>query len=485
MTSSPRRQPLSEEVARLLFRQGEDVVVRMLVDMSARLAALESQAAQNSNNSSKPPSSDGMNRPPRHNPRPSSGKKPGGQNGHDGSTLKMSSSPDTVVRHTVDQCGHCHKSLAGVMAEFLRRQVYDLPPIKLSITEHQAESKTCPCCGKITRAAFPGNVPPGATYGDNFKALALYLQHQHLLPYDRTADILRDLTGHRPSPGTLANFQRHCAQQLSGVEQAIIDQLLDAPLLHVDETGVHCAKVLHWLHSLSTAAVTFYGVDAKRGSVAMDRIGILPRFTGRAVHDHWQSYFEYACEHVLCNAHHLRELLHIAEEYRERWAARMRRLLLLMKRAVDRAAARGANALSLRQRRRYHLLYDRIITAGRLYHTRLGPPGIKAVGTRGRKKQWPGKNLLDRLRQRKAETLAFLQDFAVPFTNNLAERDLRMAKVKEKISGCFRSVDAARDFFRIRGYISTARKQGWDILSAVVAAVRGDPFLPKVLKPAE
>ena len=486
-----RFAPISEETARLIYRQGEDEVVRYLInlstktgtalaDLAARIAVLEAKQSKDSHNSNKPPSSDGPARPPRPNNRPPTNKKPGGQNGHDGNTLQMSATPDKVVRHTVNKCGHCHNSLAGVVADYLRRQVFDLPPIKISITEHRAESKSCPHCGKINHASFPDTVQPGATYGDNFKALALYLQHQHLLPYDRTADILRDLTGHRPSPGTLANFQRSCAQRLSAVEQAIIERLLDAPLIHVDETGVHCMKTLHWLHSLSTTAVTFYGVDAKRGREAMERIGILPRFTGKVVHDHWQSYFEYACEHVLCNAHHLRELLHIAEEFHERWAARMRHLLLLMKRAVERAAATGASALSPQQRRRYHRLYDRIITAGRLYHGRLGPPGIKATGTRGKQKQWPGKNLLDRLRQRKAETLAFLKDFSVPFTNNLAERDLRMAKVKEKISGCFRSVAAAGNFFRIRGYISTARKQGWDILSAIGAAVRGAPFLPSI-----
>lgn len=479
----PRFSPISEETAHFIYQQGEEHVVRLLVNLSERLALLEARMAKDSHNSSKPPSSDDPHHPLRPNPRQPSGKKPGGQNGHPGSTLQMSATPDKVVRHGVCRCDHCQRSLKGMLASLLRRQVYDLPLIKMLITEHQVESIECPFCGMITTADFPDNVPPGATYGERFQSFATYLQHQHLVPYDRTADLLADLTGHRPSPGTLANFQQRIATQLSAVEQFIIDKLCDAPLVHVDETGVHCVKTLYWLHNVSTEALTLYGIDAKRGGEAMDRIGILPRFAGKVVHDHWQSYFDYDCEHVLCNAHHLRELLYIEEAFGERWAAQMRQLLLTMKHAVDLAISSGATAFSMRRLRQFRTRYDDIIAAGERYHQQLGPPGppgIALAKKRGRKKQRPGKNLLDRLKLRVRETLAFLYDFTVPFTNNLAERDLRMAKVKEKISGCFRSVAAARAFFRIRGYISTARKQGWNILGAIAAAVRGEPLFPEI-----
>lgn len=487
MTVPPisRRTPLTPDDARAIYRMGEDAVMRALVALSERVAELEGQTAKHSGNSSKPPGSDGIRRQRRpYAKRARSGRKPGGQVGHPGSTLRMTATPDAVERHVVSRCSDCNRSLAGVAATIEKRQVFDIPPVSLIVTEHQAERKVCPHCGTQNRAPFPDGVPPGATYGRRFQALAVYLQHQQLLPYERTADLLEDLFGVRPSVGTLAGFQRRCAERVRPAEDMTHALLRRADQILCDETGAHCNADLHWVHTTSHPALTHYGFDAGRGQDAIRRIGILPHFSGRVMHDHLPAYFIFDCEHILCNAHHLRELRFVGEVCGERWAKQLHTLLRKMYVAVQKAVARGATCLSVRQRQRYRAAYRRVIACGERLHRRLGPPvaASRVAGKRGRKKQRPGKNLLDRLKQWEAGTLAFINDFTVPFTNNLAERDLRMVKVKMNISGGFRNPHAAASFFRIRGYLSTARKQDWNIMEATIAAVRGSPFIP-VLSP--
>ncbi len=485
MTVPPtdQRTPLTLDDARTIYRMGEEAVVQSLVALSNRVAELEQRAAKNSGNSSKPPGSDGLHRPARrYAKRDRSTRKRGGQPGHPGGTLRMTATPDVVRRHRVCRCSACNRSLTGVTATCEKRQVFDIPPLSLTVTEHQAERKVCPYCGIKNRAPFPDGVPPGTSYGEHFQTLAIYLQHQQLLPYERTADLLEDLFGLRPSVGTLAGFQQRCAQRVRPAEDRTRELLLQADQVLCDETGAHCNGVLHWTHTTSHPALTQYWFDKSRGQDAMQRGGILPNFTGRVMHDHMPAYFTFTCAHLLCNAHHLRELRFVAEVCDERWAEKMRTLLGKMYGAVEKAGARGANCLSARQRRRYHAAYRRLIACGERFHRRLGPPVVDVIGKRGRKKQHPGKNLLDRLKHWEAETLGFLDDFTAPFTNNLAERDLRMVKVKMKISGGFRSHEGAVQFFRIRGYLSTARKQHWHVIEALATAVRGAPLIP-VLSP--
>lgn len=479
-----RQRPLTPDAARAIYRRGEDDVVRTIVALSERVAELEQQTEKHSGNSSKPPGSDGLKRQRRpYAKRERSGRKPGGQVGHPGRTLRMTSTPDVVERHGVSRCSSCNRSLKDVAADTEKRQVFDIPPLSLTVTEHQAESKVCPDCGAKNHAPFPAGVPPGATYGLRFQALAIYLQHQQLLPYGRTADLLEDLFGVRPSVGTLAEFQRRCAERVRPAEDTTRALLRQADQIMCDETGAHCNADLHWVHTTSHPKMTHYGFDVGRGRDAIRRIGILPHFSGRVMHDHLPAYFIFDCEHILCNAHHLRELRFVAEVCGERWAEQLHRLLRKMYVAVQKAIARGATSLSVRQRQRYRAAYRRVIGCGERLHRRLGPPVVSPAGKRGRKKQRPGKNLLVRLKRREAGTLAFIDDFTIPFTNNLAERDLRMVKLKMNISGGFRSHHGATSFFRIRGYLSTARKQEWDILEATFAAVRGAPFIPVMHPP--
>lgn len=248
-----------------------------------------------------------------------------------------------------------------------------------------------------------------------------------------------------------------------------------APVANFDETGFYVSARREWLHVASTPLLTYYSPHAKRGSVACDEIGILPNFSGRAIHDAWGTYFKYSCLHGLCNAHHLRELTFVEEQLKQAWGKEMKDLLLDIKQNVEQAREDGANSLPEMQQREFESAYDRVIASGLALPENQPPP---PNGKRGRQKQSKAKNLLDRLSQHKAETLAFMYDFAVPFDNNQAERDLRMVKVQQKISGCFRSSAGAKAFCRIRGYISTMKKQGRNVLAALSSVFAGQPLSP-------
>jgi transposase len=438
---------------------------------------------KHSGNSGKPPSSDGLQRQRRrYLKRERSGRKPGGQVGHPGHTLLMRDNPDNIIVHAVNPSCDCGNSLTDAPVEYEKRQIIDLPPPTVKVTEHRAEFKTCTRCGRIHRAAFPAGVPPGVSYGQRVRTTALYLQHQQLVPARRTANLMADLYGVHLSEGALALFQQRCAELVRPAENVTRDLLCQAEQNHADETGAHCNGKLHWLHTVSNEALTLYGFDHSRGRDAMERMGVLPNCTGKVMHDHMPAYGTFTDNfvHVLCNAHHLRELRFIAEVCAEPWAALLAALLARAYAAVRRATARGCDAFSLRQRQRYHAEYRQVLAKGARFHRLLGPPPAASTRKRGRKAQHPGKNLLDRLTNGEKETLAFVDDFTVPFTNNLAERDLRMTKVKMKISGGFRSQAGAENFFRIRGYLSTAQKQNWNMFDALAAAVRGEALIPKL-----
>ena len=485
---------MTREDALAIFRAGEDAAVGALLDLDARLSEalraldalgqrisqLESRAAKDSHNSSKPPSSDGLAKP---KPKPKSLRAPsqrktGGQPGHEGRTLRMAAAPDTTVVHRVDRCGGCGASLAAQAPDRIeRRQVIDVPEPKLEVTEHQGEIKTCGC-GCVNRAPFPPEAAAPVQYGPRILAAAAYLKDYQLLPFGRAAEIMRDLFACGTlSQGTLANISAACAARLKPAEEAIRAQAAVASVAGFDETGMRAAGSLHWLHVVSTRALTWYFAHKKRGREAMDAAGILPNFAGRAVHDFWDPYLRYGCRHAFCNAHLLRELIFIWEEQGQPWAKAMIGHLLAIKAAADAARAAGWAALPRALASKFRKRCLQIAGQGCRQNPVPDPPA--GARRRGRVKKTKARNLAERFRGHVRQILAFMYDLTIPFDNNLAERDLRMMKLRAKISGTFRSLDALSDFCRIRGYVSTARKNGLTALEALRRAFAGDPFVPK------
>jgi transposase len=447
-----------------------------LIDqLTQRLAALEEQISKNSRNSSLPPSSDRFVRQPK-SLRTKSGKKPGGQVKHPGSTLVMSEQPDEIRLHQVETCQHCQANLRAEPVLFReRRQVVDVPPERLLVCEHQVEQKWCPSCGQVTMAPFPDAVVAPVQYGTRIGAIAVYLVEQQLLPWARACEVLSDLLGVQMSEGTLCSLIERCAHNLLPVEDQLKAALRKATVLHQDETGLYLKGRRNWLHVSSTTHLTHYAVHAKRGREALDAIGILPHFHGTSVHDGWRSYFQYeSCSHALCNVHHLRELVFIHETYQQEWAQEMKTLLLLMKERVQEAKQRGETRLDPLTLLALRGEYDRLLREG----WQTNPPAARAGPSKPTRKRHPAVNLLDRLQVGKEAVLAFLSNFAVPFDNNQAERDVRMVKVQQKVSGSFRSEKGAGAFCRIRSYLSCLRKQGLHLLSALEATLCCHPVLP-------
>jgi transposase len=447
-----------------------------------RVQELEARLAKNSTNSSRPPSSD----PPSVKKRTSSlrqrsGKEAGGQPQHRGSTLKQVSKPDEVVVHAPAQCRGCGESLAdGRVTSCERRQVFDLPPVKISVVEHQALTKRCGSCGHWTRGRFPSGVAAPVQYGPRIRARCVYLLNYQLLPYQRTSELLRDLFGCQMSAATLSNIVREGAENLIDTELEIKDQLRGSATLHADETGFRVANRLHYVHVASSERLTHYGGHTRRGTRAMDEIGVLPRFGGTLVHDCWAAYWQYTkARHAICNAHILRELqFFIDEESRQRaWAAQMKELLLEIKGEVERVRLTGCQRLDKQRLIAYQSRYDEIIRRG-LEANPLPPQRVTQDLRNGedkspaRSKRAPSLNLVLRLQRCKAEALMFMHDLRVPFTNNLAERDLRMIRLQQKISGCFRAPDGSRAFCRIRSYISTMKKQGREVVAELERVFR-------------
>jgi len=446
-----------------------------IAEYEERIKALEHQLHQNSRNSHNPPSRDRFDKPKRR--RTKSDEPAGGQKGHPGHTLPKAENPDHVIRHQVDKCERCTRSLEDV--EPVRRetrQVVDLPPLKIEVTEHQIETKICPDCSHVNQSAFPEGVQQPVQYGPNLKALVVYLTQFQLLPYDRTRQLFADLFDHPVSTGTLVNINQSCAERLQPVEAQIITQLRQAPVIHCDETGVRLNKEPHWLHVVSTERLTYYFIHRKRGKEAMDEMNVLPDFHGTAVHDFWSPYFRYDCRHGVCNAHILRELTAAEERTNQTWPKQLAQLLNEMNQGVQQASATG-EALEPAQRQQFEERYQQLIEQGWRENPPLSaPPGPRK---RGRPKKTKTQNLLDRLEEHQESVLAFLHDPQVPFTNNQAEQDVRMAKVQQKISGTFRSTDGAQTFCRIRGYISTARKHAVSTLEAIRSVFNGTPFVPE------
>ena len=476
----------SEEEINTAYDNGKAAVITLFSEtflkMAERIQKLEDQIAKNSSNSGKPPSSDGLAKKPK-SLRHKSGRKSGGQSGHSGTTLKAVMHPEHVQIHRVMRCCRCLTSLEEVEAQsYEKRQVFDVPPVRVEVTEHRAEIKECPICHQTTMGAFPPEVSQPVQYGERLKAQMVYFHQQHFVPLERTTEIIEDLYGQRVSEGTIVEACHSVAQQVQPVYQAIQAELQETHETgHFDETGGRVEKALWWFHVVCTHLLTYYAPHAKRGKQALEAIGIFPHFHGTAVHDAYRSYFQYQhVLHALCNAHHLRELTFILEQYHQNWSAEMINLLLEIKAAVE-TAQPNQDHLSPAQIADFEARYDAILAAG-FQANPVSPPAEPPPKKRGKPKQHPAKNLLDHLQSRKRETLAFMDDFKVPFDNNQAERDLRMVKLKQKVSGCFRSQDGAKVFCQIRSYISTARKNGQRVLDVLQLALTGSPYIPPFLQ---
>jgi transposase len=440
----------------------------LIAQLEARIAELERQLGLNSGNSGKPPSSDGLKKKPVRvsSLRERSGKKPGGQKGHPGETLRQSETVDATIDHFPKACAGCGDALSEAMAtDHVARQVFDLPePQPLIVTEHRAHSCRCAACGAQTRADFPPDVKAPVQYGARIAGIVVYLLHHQFLPEKRLAALMADLFGVQLATATIAAMGRNCAGAFTAT--AVYDRIAAAAVKHLDETGLRIGGKTQWLHIAATVLLTFYRISPKRGEMP-------EKLTGIAVHDHWKPYYTLeGIRHALCNAHHLRELKALVEIEKEDWARKMQRLLRRGCHATNLARERD-KPLPPRLIALFERHYDAILTEGLAFHAAqpalVRPEPTRKGKARGRKPRRVGHNLLLRLSIRKPDVLRFLSDLTVPFTNNLAEQAARMMKLRQKISGGFRSAAGAADFAVIRSLLSTAKKQGWNMLETLAA----------------
>ena len=451
---------------------------RHIQALEEEIRLLKHRLGQHSQNSHNPPSADRFVKP-RSLRRPST-RPAGGQPGHPGHTLRLVPQTDVderMIHPAPHQCTRCGQALADQpIANEERRQVFDLPPLRLQVTEHRLPAKQCPACGQLNRAPSPAGVEQPAQYGPQVLALAVYLHVHQLIPFDRLRQLFADLFGQSISTGTLTAMLDHGAERLQPFQRALHEQLQAEPVPHHDETGIRIDAANHWLHVSSNDRLTCFSVDPRRGRLALDAEGILPGYASTVVHDCLAAYFTYSdCTHALCNAHIQRELRAAGELTGQSWPAELETLLEEARQAVESARQAGHTCLTPQARAAFHARYHAILAQARVLH----PVFFKETPPkRGRDKKTKVQNLLERLTKHDLAVLRFLDDFRVPFTNNQAERDLRMAKVKQKISGGFRTDDGAERFYRIRSYTSTAQKHCLTILDALQRLFRGHAFLP-------
>ena len=483
MKAQPNKR-ISRDEIRKVYRQGEDAVITLvegLLDriesLESRLSEVEAQLKKNSRNSHKPPSSDGFKKRTK-SLRKKSHRPSGGQPDHRGKTLEWSETVDTIVVHRVEHCQDCGHSLERVSPTQLEaRQIHDLPPLSLQVIEHHREEKHCPHCGCMNPGSFPSEVKASVQYGPRLKGLTVYLMDGQLLPSKRVQDLLREVYACDLSEGSIYRNRNDCYERLEEIEAQIKRGLIQSDVTHFDETGLRITAKQEWLHVACNESLTYYFTHSKRGRDAMNEMAILPEFEGISVHDGLSSYRHYDCAHALCNAHHLRELQAVVEQFGQTWARKMMSLLSQINQRVRHRKEYGFQSLPRHMLAQFEGRYRTLITSGLRVNR---PPPIEPdePKKRGRPKQSPPKNLLDRLNRYQSQVLAFMTNFRVPFDNNQAERDLRMMKVKQKISGSFRSDEGAKQFCRIRGYLSTLRKQGIDVLKAFQLLFMGTPTIP-------
>lgn len=466
-------------ISKLLELSSEiEILKHIIVALEGRIKKLENKQAKDSHNSSKPPSGDGFKKQKKtKSQRKKTNRKVGGQNGHQGYTLQMVEDPDHTEKcHIEKQNCDCGRSLRDQkVAGYEKRQVMDIPKVKFEVTEYQAEIIDC-ACGKRNVALFPEDVNAPVQYGTRLKSQIIYFMNYQYIPYDRLSELIYDLYGRKISLGTVYNHNHSCYHRLEGVEEKIKNNIIKSKVAGFDESGVSVNGKNLWIHSSSTDDYSYYACHEKRGKKAMDAIDILPKFNGRAVHDHWKSYFKFDCYHALCNSHHLRELQYITEQYDQAWPVKMKKILLEIKDAVDTAKLQfNSKNLEYSVLEGFEKRYKEILLEG--YEANPPPKVENKKRKRGRVKKTEPLNLLERLKDYSKETLAFMYDFDVPFDNNLSERDIRMMKLRLKISGTFRNKFGADMFCRIRGFISTVKKQGINVLDAIEGIWTENPLL--------
>jgi transposase len=471
--------PSYEQLAALVAAQERTIaqLQARIVEQDAEIAELKRQLGASSRNSSKSPSSDGLDKPAPKSLRGRSERKPGGQPGREGRTLRQVERPDEVVVHEPGACTGCGGTLTGEdrPAGVLRRQVFDIPKSTVRVVEHRLLARRC-VCGTVTQAPAPAGVSAPAQYGPHAAAIAVYLVLGQHLPVARTAALLAELFGTPMSVGTVAAWTSRAAAGLEPFTAAARRALGGAELVHLDETGLRVAGRLHWLHVASSARFTGLFCHRRRGKEAIDAAGVLPGFTGIAVHDAFTSYSRYpTATHALCNAHLLRELIAVVDHHDAHppsgadtpagwcWAAQVIDALLALKAITGTGALPGPDVLATSRR---------LIVSAALIGASAqgGPPG--AVGRRHRA-------LARRIRRRLDEYLRFASDLRVPFDNNLAERDIRMAKIKQKVSGCLRTLAGAQDFAAMRSYLSTAAKHGRRPFDVLTELTSGNVWIPE------
>lgn len=460
-------RPTYEELEALVVSQAA-----LIAELRAEVTELRARLDANSRNSSRPPSSDGYDKPnadpKKRSLRRSSGRRQGGQDGHAGARLEPVAAPDEEVEHPPERCDGCGGDLADCepVEGGEARQVFDLPEgALLRVVEHVAARRRCDC-GHITVGVFPDGVGAPTQYGPGIRALGVYLVVFQHLPYERACQLLGDLAGAHVSTGTLTAWVTAAADGLCDFDERLRELLGAAPVAHFDETGARIAGRLGWVHSASTDKLTRYTAHAKRGCEAIDDAGVLPDFNGVAVHDGWAPYRNYdGAEHGLCNVHHLRELEAAAEQGHS-WPVAMSALLLDTKDLVAQAREIGADGLGADALANLADCYATVIAIGDDEH-----PPVAGKKTKAH-------NLLLRLARDQTDVLRFAHDFRVPFGNNQAEQDIRMVKLQQKISGCWRTTEGAERFLTVRGYTSTARKNNIGPLHALRLLTAGTPWLP-------
>ncbi len=472
---------MTNQEARALYQQGEEVTVAYLVEITNRLKAIEAKFGNlearlnlNSQNSSKPPSTDQKKTNKNRSLRKNSGRKPGGQPGHKGKTLEKVDNPDEVIPHRPEVCLHCQTKLEGAEINgYSARQVFEIPEPKIIVTEHRAFSVTCPCCAKEVKANFPKGVEQAVQYGPRILGFATYLSADHLVPYARVVKIIQEFTGVAFSQGTLGTALQSAFVALESFEVRLILALRRVGILHVDETGGWVNKTRYWFHVRCSKTLTYLFCHKNRGKEATDD---LLTYTGRLVSDFFASYKDLDCLHQFCMAHICRELVGVYEKTKQSWALALKEHLEWCNKACHAARERGSakvwNARILRGE------YDEFVKAGiranplapAIWNAKKGKSTPAALS--------PARALLERLRDYRDDCLAFLFDLSIPFTNNEAERGVRMLKVKGKISGCFRTLVGATVFCRLRSYLQTCGKQGLNRLECLCSVFQGEPILP-------
>jgi len=446
-----------------------------IIEHTRKITELESRLNQNSSNSSKPPSSDGYSKPVPKSQRKKSGKKPGGQHNHQGHGKSMADKVTETVLITPDACPCCGENLENVAGHKTdTHYVMEMPPITVNVIEYINEEKTCPTCGKHIAIEFPYEAKATQQYGPNLKAFIVLLAETGMVAMKRLVEILDAVSGIKISSGTIVNTIEKCAKSLEKPVETIKEAIKTAEVGHFDETGMRSQGILKWLHTASTVRLTYLEMNRKRGKEALDDIGILSDFKGTAVHDCYASYWNYDCVHSLCNAHLLRELIFIDETTGQRWAKEMIKLIFEIKNAVEINRDYGMTFLLKDELTEYIKKYKKIVKEG----LKENPEQSKPEGRRGRAKQTKARLLLLRLYEHKDKYLRFANDFNCPFTNNLAERDIRVAKIKQKVSGCFRSDKGERGFATIYSFIQTLKKNGISVYDELAKVFKGDYFLP-------